>query len=213
MSGVPDICFHNISLGNKQKDYCKEKAKKTTAYPSTVSCTTIAIGPDSIPSSSEHISSVTRLVWWRANAFLGWPYLTSSSSSNSNCELSPTYKASSDSASGRGKAWPIHLHKWVCMALMSSWRIHGRYASQVARNRLYVTVWVSDLILHVGHSLLHVGYSLNLSTDDSYLNSSDLSGSTYTLIFQVLRQCLMVDATKHIKTSLIDWKKSLSYPV
>ena len=68
-------------------------------------------------------------------------------------------------------------------------------------------------LLHVGHSLLDVGHSLNLPAEDSYLNSSDLSGSTYTPVFQALRQCLMADATKHIKTSLIDWKKSLSYTV
>ena len=79
---------------------------------------------------------------WHGNAFLGWPFLTSFSSSNLNCELSPTYNASSDSASRRGKAWPIRLRKSVCMASMSSWRTRGWCASHVARNRLYVPVWV-----------------------------------------------------------------------
>ena len=144
MSGVLDICLHNIYLGKKKKNYCMEKTKKTTAYPSTVSSTTIAVGPDSVPSSSEYISSVTRRVRWCGNGFLGCAFLTSFSSSNSNCELSPTYKASSNSASGRGKAWPIRLYKSVCMASMSSWRTRGRCASHVARNRLYVPVWVSD---------------------------------------------------------------------
>ena len=157
MSGVPDICLHNICLGKKQKDCCTEKAKKTTAYPSTVSCTTIAVSPDSIPSWSEYISSVTWRVRGHGNAFLGWPFLASFSSCNSNCELLPTYKASSDSASGQGKARPIGLRKSVCMASMSSWRTRGRCASHVARNRLYVPVWVSDPILRVGHSLLHLG--------------------------------------------------------
>ena len=144
-------------------------------------------------------------MWWHGIAFLGWEswlhlaVLIRIASYRWRIRPPPTrYLA------GERLDWSACTNQFVWLRWGANVRAGGVHPMWLGIG--YVPMWVRDLILCMG-------YSLNLHVEDSYLNSSDLSGSTYTPVFEALRQWLMANTTKHKKTSLMDWRKSWLYTV